>query len=358
MVELSTQDLQDLVASLKDLPELATEQSRWQVIELAGLKQLRSMLDVSGPPFMAVARIVGHLAAYGRLSYDHEALGLFLNLIKSFVGVEQQDYLNAILNKYNMMAPIATIPAPGDWRGKEEVGELYEKIVGENTLRPIAFLSQGVHVSRAVAYIGVHAGIERWSGTGFMISPSLLLTCHHVIPAPDLLPGVIVRFNYEENFTGEAQKLKEYHPKHGGIFYSNADLDFALVELARDPEDGNPGEIWGALTLKALRVKRGDRVNIIQHPAGQPKQISIQNNFVEYVDDALVQYVTSTLPGSSGAPVFNDNWSIVALHHAGGNIREPSTKRTYFRNEGMLISYILQNLPPDVVEALKATGRL
>ncbi|MBN1145736.1 MAG: trypsin-like peptidase domain-containing protein [Anaerolineales bacterium] len=348
MLELSTQDLQDLAALLKDLPELATEQSRWQVLELAGLRQLRSMLDVSGPPFMAVVRIVSYLANYGRLSYDHEALGLFLNLVKSLVGVEQRDYLDAILNKYNMMAPVASTPAPGEWRGKEDFGGLYEKIVGENTLRPVAFLSQGIRVSRTVAYIGVHAGIQRWSGTGFLVSRALLLTCYHVIPDPNLLPGVIVRFNYQESFTGEAQKLKEYRPKPGGLFHSNAELDFALVEL-----DGTPGKTWGALPLQPLGVKRDDRVNIIQHPAGQPKHISIQNNFVEYVDDTLVQYVTATLPGSSGAPVFNDNWNVVALHHAGGNMREPATRRTYFRNEGILISFILRNLPPDVIELLK-----
>ena len=100
-------------------------------------------------------------------------------------------------------------------------------------------------------------------------------------------------------------------------------------------------------------VRRDNRVNIIQHPLGQPKQISLQNNFVQYVGGNVVQYVTSTLQGSSGSPVFNDAWEVVALHHAGGNISEPTTQQRYFRNEGTLIESILADLPSELVELLK-----
>ena len=65
-----------------------------------------------------------------------------------------------------------------------------------------------------------------------------------------------------------------------------------------------------------------------------------------------MQYVTSTLNGSSGSPVFNDGWEVVALHHAGGNIPEPTTHRRYFRNEGILAQKILFDLPPKIREML------
>jgi len=93
-------------------------------------------------------------------------------------------------------------------------------------------------------------------------------------------------------------------------------------------------------------------VNIIQHPAGRPKEISFQSNFVEYTGGNVVQYVTSTLNGSSGSPVFNDGWEVVALHHAGGNIPEPTTQKRYFRNEGILAEKILFDLPPKIREML------
>jgi V8-like Glu-specific endopeptidase len=99
-------------------------------------------------------------------------------------------------------------------------------------------------------------------------------------------------------------------------------------------------------------LKRGDLVNIIQHPAGRSKEISFQNNFVEYIGGNVAQYVTSTLNGSSGSPVLNDGWEVVALHHAGGNLAEPTTQRRYFRNEGILVERILADLPTEFKKLL------
>lgn len=70
---------------------------------------------------------------------------------------------------------------------------------------------------------------------------------------------------------------------------------------------------------------------------------------VAYVGGNVVQYITSTLPGSSGSPVFNDSWEVVALHHAGGDIPEPTTQQRYFRNEGILVQSILADLPSQLV---------
>src|SRR5207248_5982777 len=129
---------------------------RRQVLELAGLGQLVPRIDLSGSSFLAVSQIVTYLAQFGRLTYEHEALGLFLNVVKSFVGLEQQDYLASLLTRYNMMTPIAPAPALGDWRGARTGAEVLEKVIGENTLRPIAFLAQGLQVARSVAYVGLY----------------------------------------------------------------------------------------------------------------------------------------------------------------------------------------------------------
>ncbi|MEM7553063.1 MAG: trypsin-like peptidase domain-containing protein [Cyanobacteria bacterium P01_A01_bin.84] len=350
MVNLEAEDRKQLITLLKDLPELATERSRQQMLELADLKQLLPMMDISGTRFVAVSEIVSYLSNYGRLTYNHEALGLFLNTLKGSVGMQQQQFLDRLLTKYDMMTPIATLPAINDWRGSETVADVFEKIIGEKTLRPISFLQQGLEVSRSVAYIGVRNSQESWSGTGFLVTRNLLLTNNHVLPSPDLRSGTIFRFNYEENFQGEAQTTDEYRPKSNGIFHTNKALDYTLVEI-----EGEPGQKWGCLPLMMSReIRRDNRVNIIQHPLGQPKQISLQNNFVQYVGGNVVQYVTSTLQGSSGSPVFNDAWEVVALHHAGGNISEPTTQRRYFRNEGTLVESIIADLPLELVDLLKA----
>lgn len=85
-------------------------------------------------------------------------------------------------------------------------------------------------------------------------------------------------------------------------------------------------------------------MNIIQHPGGGPKQIGLYHNTVVFAGEGRVQYLTDTLPGSSGAPVFNDTWQVVALHHSGGMLREPGTKRSFYRNEGIAITTVLSDI--------------
>jgi len=348
MLHLKTEDQQQLVAVLKDVPELASEQSRRQILELAGLKKLVSMIDVAGSQFIAVNQIVSYLISYGRLSYHQEALGLFLNVVKSVTGSEQQAFLDKLLNEYRMMTPIRVSPHPVDWLGQETSSDIYEKVIGENTLRPVAFLAQGLQVAKSVAFIGVHRAIEAWSGTGFLVSPNLMLTNNHVLPSKDYLSDVVFRFNYEDNFKGEAQIPRDYRATlNDGIFYSNKDLDYTIVQI-----EGVPGTEWGWLSMPNGQIKYDERVNIIQHPYGQPKQISLQNNFVSYVGGNVVQYVTSTAQGSSGSPVLNDKWEVVALHHAGGNIPEPTTNRRFYRNEGILIEKIMNDLPKEIQKTL------
>ncbi|MEM9275928.1 MAG: trypsin-like peptidase domain-containing protein [Cyanobacteria bacterium P01_F01_bin.143] len=347
MIKLSVEDRQQLITLLKDLPELATERSRRQMLEDAGLGQLISMLDLSGSTYVAISEIISYLSKYGRLTFENETLGMFLNTLKEVTGIQQQKFLDKLLTKYDMMTPIVSLPDVGQWKGVETPADVFEKIIGENTLRPIAFLTQGLRVAQSVSYIGVRINEGSWSGTGFLVTSNLLLTNNHVIPNADILTNTLFRFNYEENFLGEAQTPSEYRAKSNGIFHTNQDLDYTIVEL-----EGEPGIEWGCLPLAERDIRRNSRVNIIQHPMGRPKQISFQNNFVEYVGGNVIQYVTSTLPGSSGSPVFDDSWEVIALHHAGGNIPEPNTKHRYFRNEGIWIGSILTDLSNELREKL------
>ncbi|BAZ32655.1 hypothetical protein NIES4074_51610 [Cylindrospermum sp. NIES-4074] len=350
MVNLSTEDRQGLIDLLKDLPELATQESRREMLEYAGLKKLIPQINVSGSPFIANSSIISYLENYGYLTYERQALGQFLNSIKRVgVGKQQEVFLDRILTEYNLMTPIVSLPTVDKWQGVETPTNIFEKIIGENTLRPIAFLEQGLKVARSVAYIKVVDSSESWAGTGFLIAPDLILTNHHVIPSADLLKGALFRFNYQENFQGEAQQPREYRANVNGIFHANEELDYAVIQL-----EAEAGKEWGWLNLQPRNIKKDARVNIIQHPGGQPKQISFQNNFVQYVGGNVVQYVTSTLGGSSGSPVLNDGWEVVALHHAGGDIAEPTTQRKYYRNEGILVSSILDDLPTDIKNILSA----
>jgi hypothetical protein len=101
---------------------------------------------------------------------------------------------------------------------------------------------------------------------------------------------------------------------------------------------------WGYIELTDATVRATEYVNIIQHPGGMPKQIALYHNVVAYADHRRIQYLTDTMPGSSGSPVFDSAWRLVALHHSGGWLTEPTTGKVFFRNEGIHVRAVVQGL--------------
>jgi hypothetical protein len=78
------------------------------------------------------------------------------------------------------------------------------------------------------------------------------------------------------------------------------------------------GKHRGYLTLSPRLIMENERVNIVQHADGRPLQVVMTQNYVvKNMSKTRVQYVADTMDGSSGSPVFNQNWEIVALHHSG-----------------------------------------
>ena len=69
---------------------------------------------------------------------------------------------------------------------------------------------------------------------------------------------------------------------------------------------------------------------------------SLQDNLLLDWDERKLHYRTPTEPGSSGSPVFNDQWELIALHHAGrADMRKLNgLAGTYEANEGISIHAI------------------
>jgi hypothetical protein len=209
-----------------------------------------------------------------------------------------------------------------------------EKIIGkQSTLLPIGFLEQGLKRASSVVRI---VTADHMSGSGFLIDKNLIVTNHHVLKDEAAASGATVQFNFEKSIDGLDKPISSSKCRPDLGFKTSKDHDWTVVKL-----DGDMNATWGAIPLKPAQVAREDRVVIIQHPGGGPKQIALSHNLVTFVDNDIIQYLSDTMPGSSGSPVFNENWEVVALHHSGGWLREPGGKEQLFRNEGIAIGQIL-----------------
>ncbi len=224
---------------------------------------------------------------------------------------------------------------PITWRGSNNTDSA-EKILGAvSSLVPVANLLRGWQVQASVARVKVPEGF----GSGFLTESNLFVTNNHVIRSSTEASAAAIEFNYQLDENGNVQQVVQFglDPENG--FLTSADQDWTAVRV-----QGNANEQFGAIPFSDKPVEVGDRVNIVQHPLGGLKQIALFHNLVEYVDDTVVQYLTDTQEGSSGSPVFDQNWELVALHHWGGLLPEPTTGRKYYRNEGIRTDIILEQI--------------
>jgi hypothetical protein len=238
----------------------------------------------------------------------------------------------------------ADITKDVEWKRPLDPGQL-EKITGkQSTLLPIAFLEMGLQRAKAIARMDL---AERGKGSGFLIGDDLLLTNHHVLEDKAQAQAAIAQFNYEQTLGGLAASFDEYYLDPDGLFHTSADDDWTAVKVK--PKDGElAGKKWSTLKLSEQDPKIDDFTIIIQHPSGGPKQIALYHNVIAFIDPTkrVVQYLTDTEPGSSGSPVFDTNWNVIALHHSGGWLREPGNdpKQTFYRNEGIHVNTVIAGL--------------
>jgi endonuclease G len=107
-------------------------------------------------------------------------------------------------------------------------------------------------------------------------------------------------------------------------------------------------------------LTKGTRLNIIQHPQGGPKRLAIRSNF--FMNSASrpnvphrLNYLTDTEPGSSGSPVLNDDWQVVALHSASIKVPETQYKGDVikYNNQGIAIQAVIESLQDTVREEIE-----
>lgn len=227
-------------------------------------------------------------------------------------------------------------------------------------------------------------------GTGFLVGGSHLMTNHHVIPSAEVARQCVAQFSYED--LPRSTSVAEYEFAPDLLFVSNAQLDYTLVQLKPDATtrrtagyrfgwidlvettegilptlDGdqveelikrlrNYGYADSQLEVYGLTSKEehlaGDRVAIIQHPRGRKKEIVLQDNGdVQLTRNNLI-YRADTDYGSSGSPVFNQCWQLVALTKrvmlaplsTAANFKSSKLRLRWIASVGTRIFRVIENL--------------
>jgi|SRR5215213_1176068 len=261
----------------------------------------------------------------------------------------------------NHATGVSQLPDPQQLREVKQ----NEAIVGVDDMVDYKFLALGMNVGKSVARIVVprfENGVARqtnkgpWtmSGTAWVLAPTLMLTNHHVIAArvTDEKPPVSAsdfdlqasNASVEFDFDMQGSTVNKFTVTR--VESDSTDLDFSVIRLSNPC--GRP-----ALEFYPNRMTFGatsyDPLNIIQHPHGLPKKIAFRNNLLTGADNDTIRYFTDTDFGSSGSPVCDDNWRVVALHRGAEFVKGVTFqgKSTAHVNFGSQVQAILDKIKAD-----------
>jgi V8-like Glu-specific endopeptidase len=186
--------------------------------------------------------------------------------------------------------------------------------------RGAGFLVTGAQSVQAVCRVETD---QKPIGTGFLVGRDLVLTNYHVfreVPGADSEAQLNnIRFNF--GYLKEGDRIKESDrvraaktvtsPLASSLDYNG--LDFVLIKL-----DEPIGDRLGYLKLDKHDPNVGEELLILHHPSGWDMQFT-QGKVVHAYDPQTqrLQHSVNTLGGSSGSPIFDETWHVVALHCAG-----------------------------------------
>jgi V8-like Glu-specific endopeptidase len=285
----------------------------------------RKWLDELLLHYASVSRAQARLRA-GTITaerFDADLARICQNILSLLNEVEAEDKRRAV------SLPLRETQIPVIVQGK------LEQITGpKSRLFMVSWLERGLWCSSAVCRLLSGGRI----GSGFRIQRDLLLTNNHVIRDLPEVEAFHAEFFYEERLDRTMRDPITVN-LDSSRFWTSTELDLTIVGVCL-PHISVKDSIH-ELRLCSSSPEVGDPVSIIQHPLGGPKQIALTSNEVINLGGHLVHYVTDTLPGSSGSPVFNTDWEVVAVHHAGGMLAVNSAGQKVFVNEGVLISALM-----------------
>ena len=203
-------------------------------------------------------------------------------------------------------------------------------IYGQRSTRPFHWLKVAIERGQIAGRIS----IGNFQGSGFLLDGGalgddyaglpLFFTARHVIPGPyrTLPKDITVTFDAltddPQRGIANVDRLLASSPQ--------SELNYSVLLL-----DRWPGTI-SSVNLCPRMPEQGDLVFVLGFPGGRGLQISLDDNIVlppQHLDgidlpikSEVLVYRAPTEGGSSGSPVFNENWELTAMHMGGKRERE------------------------------------
>jgi MinD-like ATPase involved in chromosome partitioning or flagellar assembly len=222
--------------------------------------------------------------------------------------------------------------------------ETLEANFGSSAFKSLDWYRVGMDRSRGVARITTAAGEPL--GTGFLLRGSdlsakfgpdpVLLTAAHVVGAN--APSSIFEDSVRVSSEGFGVVYEGVE-----VLFSSPTLDFTLGR----PLKGFLPSLESYPIAPSVPVPDGrNRVYLIGYPRGHGLSFSMNDNLLLDHENPYIHYRAPTEAGSSGSPVFDEEWRLIGVHHRGGqNIpRLHGRAGTYEANEAIWIGAILQAL--------------
>ncbi len=222
----------------------------------------------------------------------------------------------------------------------------HEKVIGKPDMYDFfAWVEKGQKAAKSVCKIETSSGE---SGTGFIISGGLLMTNNHVIPSVKVADETRIIFNYSINGNDDVNNTSSYM-LNPAIFQTSKELDYTIVGIIEN--DSVPLSEWGYLEFEDfLKPKINDKFTILSHPNGDYLKLSDPDIAIA-IEAPYLYHLIDTEEGSSGGPMFNQDWKVVGLHHAGVLDTKHTTewlKDKYGKiipsNRGILITEIIKQM--------------
>lgn len=262
----------------------------------------------------------------------------------------QLDGMNQVLRRRKTLEKVAP----------ENLDIAFERYVGNNDLLPINYLEIGYQKSKSVGrirYFDKTIG-KNALATGFLISPDLVITNHHVFQSSDSFENPFIEFDYAYGEDGKEEQKIVFALDPKKFFFSYEQLDFTIIGVnTSDESSSHKIAERGYLVLDPDIGKAGvgDFATIIQYPDGDYQQIALRENKVLDISNpnALI-YSTDTSNGSSGSAVFNDQWQVIALHSAG--VANKDANGNYIDAQGNIIPVVNGTIDSAQIDWVSNTG--